>query len=725
MISMPRSGLIALASLALFDSAQSMAGEGPKKSAPQQVESVTVTAERPAVLNLVDRKVYDLSADVQSNSGSAGDVLKNLPSVDVGVTGEVTLRGDPNIEILIDGRPSTLMNQSNRGTALQQMDASLIERIEVITTPSAQYGSEGSGGIINIITKKNRAAGFNGSGQASFGSEGRYNLGVNLNYRDGPLTLRNNLTARQDVRKRITNDERINFDGGSGPVTSSLQNLVTNTIRLSVADTLGADIDLDDSRQITTSLTYNDRAGRPGSNEIDRSYADHVTRNITARSGQSRERQINTSGMMKFTQALPSDGEKIEIDWHRDEASETQYLRFHNFYSLPNLAPTYDDQLILADEVTNQFNAKYIRGGSPIGAVTLGYAVEWESDDYINFGNFVDPLTGGLTANPLLTSHFRYGHVIHSAYGLDDFKIGAWSLQAGLRIENAAVDTNQVTSAQKAQSSYLKVHPSLNAEYELSEQDSLRLGYSHRLVRPRHEDLDPYPFYQDAFNVKAGNPFLLPEETHSLEAGFSRRDGGKSLQATVYFRAKTNVLSQVSKIIDSNVLLTTKENLGSSTTAGLEAILRQPISKDLLLNASSNFYYTEIDASNLTVAARRSTLSASGKLGADIQILSDTTLQISTIYTGKRLLPQGYRPPMFGANFGLRTKIEPNLIATLTLSDILNSQREKTIITTASIYDHNTRRQLGQVAYFGLNWTFGPAAAKRDRAESFDYNEPQ
>jgi outer membrane receptor protein involved in Fe transport len=717
--------MLALAAPFFLCSIPSQAADPPSKPGAQPVESITVTAEKPTVLNLVDRKVYDLSADLQSGSGSADAVLKNLPSVDVGVTGDVTLRGDPNVEILIDGRPSTLMNQSNRGTALQQMDANLIERIEVITTPSAQYGSEGSAGIINIIMKKNRAAGANGTIQGSLGSEGRYNLGLNLNYRDGPLTLRNNLSARQDVRKRITNDERANFPGGPGLVSSSVQNLVSDTTRVSVVDTIGAEINLDEQRQLSLGATYNDRAGKPSANEFDRSYSNGLLNSAYNRSGISTERQINTSGVIKYSQAFAGDVEKLDLDWHRDEASERQYFRFGNNYALPVAAPSFDEQLVLADEVTNQFNAKFTRGPSSIGKLAMGYTVEWETDDYINFGNFIDGVTAKLTANPLLTSHFRYGHVIQAIYATDDLKLGAWSLQAGLRLENASVNTNQVTSGERDRTSYIKAHPSFNAEYELNENDALRFGYSHRLVRPRHEDLDPYAFYQDAFNARAGNPFLKPEETHSVEAGYSKRESAESYSVTGYFRKKTDVLTQISKIVDANVLLTTKENLGSSTTAGLETILRRPINKSLSINGSGNFYYTEIDAGNLGLLAKRSTVSASGKLGADLKVWPDAVFQVSTTYTGKRLLPQGFRAPVFGANLGFRAKLENNMTATITWSDVLNSQREKTLITTPSLYDRNTRRQLGQVFFIGLNWSFGTSSAKTERAETFDYSEPQ
>ena len=161
---------------------------------------IVVSAERAASRSSIDRKTYDVSRDLQSVSGSVSDILRDLPSVDVDAQGNVSVRGDNNVQILIDGKPSTLVSAANRADYLQQLPADSIERIEVITNPSAQYKPDGSAGLINIVTKKNRKPGRSGSAQASVGTDGRFNLGVTQGYHSGPLSLNGSLNLRQDIR---------------------------------------------------------------------------------------------------------------------------------------------------------------------------------------------------------------------------------------------------------------------------------------------------------------------------------------------------------------------------------------------------------------------------------------------------------------------------------------------------------------------------------------------
>lgn len=224
---------------------------------------IVVTGQVPGAESTIDRKSYTISKDLQSAGGSATDVLQNIPAVDVDAQGNVSLRGDSSVQILIDGKPSTTMTSANRGDALEQFPANTIDRIEVITNPSAAYKPEGSGGIINIITRKDRKPGLTASASANAGTDGRFNLAGNATYRRGPLSANVSLTLHRDERWRPFTDRRAEIDPTTGQATRSTQDSVFHGPKLSRIISGGIDYDIGAHDTLSASGSYNHRTGTP------------------------------------------------------------------------------------------------------------------------------------------------------------------------------------------------------------------------------------------------------------------------------------------------------------------------------------------------------------------------------------------------------------------------------------------------------------------------------
>lgn len=689
-------------------------------AAGQPGSEIVVVGERPAARSLIDRKSYQVSADLQSSGGSASDILRNLPAVDVDAQGNVSLRGDTNVQILIDGKPSTTTTSANRADTLEQLPANSIDHIEVITNPSAAFKPDGSGGIINIVTKRNRAPGISGSVQASAGTDGRFNVGTRATFRSGPVTVSGNLNLRRDVRWRPFSDRRFEVDPVTGQTILSSQESLFRGERLSRIVGGSVDYDVTPHDRLSASGSYNHRTGTP--NITQRNIVTDAAGTIVAdydRTGTGHEDQVNSEVTAKYRHAFAQKGREFTLDVRRGESVENESRRFTNTYRVPGGPAQIDEQRPRADELEREVTAQY---SQPLwgGKLLAGYDLQRNDDDYRNRGFLIDPSSGAVTTDPSRTNRFVYGQTIHAWYATYD-RAMTKSLSAifGLRVEQAIISTNQVDLALRNRSSYFRVYPTLHLQYALSDDQNLKLSYSHRVARPEAEDLNPYPVFSDPLNIRAGNPKLKPQETHAIEAAYQYEAHGTSLEATLFLRKSYNGFTQVSRFISPTVLLTTEENLGKSTSEGVDFSGNGKFSRAVSYRLSGSVYRNEIDASNLGFAGTRSGIGFSAKAGLDFKVARPDLVQISTNYVGKRLTPQGYRLPSFTANLGYRHRFSNGLTAVLSISDILNSQRERRIIDSPTLREVSIRRNTRRTATLALSLPFG---GKRNDVETpFDF----
>jgi len=248
------------------------------------------------------------------------------------------------------------------------------------------------------------------------------------------------------------------------------------------------------------------------------------------------------------------------------------------------------------------------------------------------------------------------------------------------------------------------------------------LNYSHRVHRPEGEDLNPFPEYQDPFNLRAGNPLLRPEETHSIEGGYQYRKDETSILAAVYFRDTYNAFTTVSEYINSVTLLTTQENLSSNRSSGMELILATPLGHGVTLSLSTDGYDNEVNASNLGYPGNRSSIGWDAKMSAEWRPSKCDEFQLNLNYSGRRMTAQGYRLPNYVANIGYRHEFkERNLAFVATVSDPFDSLKERTVIDTPILHDHLTRRRSSRIIYAGFVYTFcGPVKSKKDESIHYD-----
>ncbi|HEV3058522.1 MAG TPA: outer membrane beta-barrel protein, partial [Vicinamibacterales bacterium] len=432
------------------------------------MESIVVTGHKLAVETLIDRKVYSVTDDVQATFGTVSDVLSAIPSVDVDPDGNVSLRGDSNVLILIDGKPSTQFSGSAAGDNLQSIPARDIERIEVMTTPPAQFKADGAAGVINIITRKKRPDGLAGSFQGSLGSSGRSVAGADSSYSSGRLNVSATAGFRHDIRQRLLESD---VRAPNTPPAQLLDNnsSLSERIRRQVP-TVGvkAEYALDDRQSVSGSVRWNKRGGLRTYTQLnDSSTPSGVLTSSSRRMSAGHDPETDYDERLGFLRKLARPGEEIDISVHRSTSQQREHYDYTNDSLIPAAATFYNNLNLREDHGTTEFGVDYVLPFSKARSLKLGYAFEQDDFRYGNAGNNVDPVTGVQTVDPNVTNDFKFRQQINAGYASYQATIGTWNWLAGLRAELTHTDAQQLTDNVSNSGSYFRIYPSLHADRSL------------------------------------------------------------------------------------------------------------------------------------------------------------------------------------------------------------------------------------------------------------------
>lgn len=714
------------AALALLDGHLALAQEAPAKAPPASeratVAEVVVRAKRPVAQTLIDRKVYRVSGDLQTTTGTAADVLNTVPSVTVDADGAVALRGDGNVTILVDGKPSAQFSGATAGAALQQMSASDIDRVEVLTTPPAQYKAEGTGGVINIVTKKVRRDGLSGTAQLSLGDKRRYVAAVSVSETIGKLKLSGGLTLRQDARERLVHSARVVIDPTTHSPVASRQGLDETVRRLTPSVHIGADYELGARQSLSATVDHREQTGNRYFDQTDAAGpAGGADDSRSTRHSDGHEWSLEANEGLRFDQKLSRPGETFSLALQHSATREREGYRYRNDALLPTGPPSFDDLHLSLDLVTTEISADYDLPLSHDRDLKLGYDYQRDRNRFDNSGGNLDPASGLFITNPDVTDRFRYRDDIHALYAQYEAPLGAWRLQAGLRYESARAKTFQITGDVPGGRHDAGFYPSLHLDRDMGEHGKLFAGVSRRLTRPDPEALNPFTDHQDIHNLRAGNPDLAPQQTWSYEAGYTGEFGALAYGATAYLRQDRNRVTDVLRPISDDVVLATKANLPKSRAVGLELTASGKLGPKLSYSLSGDLFNAQIDATSLGFPGLKSTTGVNLKASLDWRPTRADTAQISLSRVDRRLTPQGDLAAVTLVNLGYRRQLRPDLAMVFTISDAFNGQRLRRTIATATLTDAYERQQLGRLVYLGLVYTFGGQTKAKPRG--FEYEQ--
>lgn len=684
--------------------------DAPKVPAPAPgptVGEVVVTGEPPALATSIDRRSYNIRNDLQAQSGSIADALRNVPSVEVDVQGNVSLRGDPNVTILIDGKPAGQFEGENKGQALQQLPADRIDRVEVVTNPSAEFRADGTGGIINLITKKARGIGATASLRAIAGTSERHTLSGSAGYNGRKVSITGDAFYRHDTQKQVIDDDRARLEPATGTLAESRQDSVQNAA-INVGSVRGR-LDYDATER---SRIYAEARVQHGTTRFTNlghfereSGAGALTSVFNRRLRASQER---TNGEVEggFRREFDGEGHQVSVDLSYEETEDRRVRSAVTQTQVPAPGATADRQRTVNSLSKAEARADYVRPLANGGQLKAGAAFQLDDNEYDNLG-LRGPSLDALAPDASLTNLFKFKQQLSQAYVTYQQPIGEVTLLAGLRVEDVRLDLVQATSGQVDENDYLRAYPSLHLAWKLSESQVLSASYGRRVQRPGPEEFNAFRFFLDPVTFKAGNPRLKPQVTDSFEVGYELEHKSSTYLVTAYYRENQDVIADVVRDLGGGVFLTTRENVSESRNGGVEIVASGKLGREISYNLSANAYWTELDAATLGFPGKRSATTVWGRANLSWQISPRDFLQVKGALNSKRLTPQGYSRPTGTLDVGYRRRISERLSVLVTAQDVLGTYRDRQVFDTPILRGRLKRDVDSRTFLIGLVWTAG------------------
>jgi outer membrane receptor protein involved in Fe transport len=693
------------------------------------LKEVSVTAEKSILDFSIDRKIYNVDQDMMSKAGSASELLENIPSVQVDIDGVVSLRGSSSVLLLLNGKKSPLLEKRG-GEFLEQLPANAIEKVEVITNPSAKYKSEGKAGIINIVLKKNTALGTHGKFTANAGNGGRYNGQARLNYNTGDVNIYGNYSVRRDNRNRANIDSRtesLSPNPFVSPSSYYTDYLFSFYHPLSNIFTLGLDyqIDVCNSTGMTGTYVHNYFTRDDSSHRI----LENGTHRILGeydRSGSGLEDEKLYSFTTYVQHNFSDDHNNIRLDVNVSGNPNQDDYRFGNDYLLPLIPSTFDNSRIQERDNKTQVTIDYTAPLSTHSLLEAGYAGEFGTTSLDFYAEYFDFRQRQFVEDVAKTSQFLSHESINALYVTYKQSFGSFGLGVGLRAEQAIIEADLITSDSVVTNNYVNLYPTAHLSYKMNNSNEIQLSYSRRTHRPHGRELNPYPEFRDPKNVSKGNPFLTPEYTHSLELGFQFQSDHISVLPSLYYRYSTNHIASIKEFANRSTLLTTKQNLLSNQSAGLEFIFSFTGGDIVTADLSTTGFYEQIDATNVGNGENNSALSCTGALTTKINFTKTSRLQVHSHFRSSRLTSQGESAPSTSVNVGFRQEFFHNRLSlVLNVSDIFKTLKRESSLDIPRLHQDITNTRESRVVFLGFTYHIGGTAKKPREEENNDDDDDE
>ena len=623
-------------------------GEIQLQQSVLELGGVEATAERAAIEYQIDKKVINVSKQYTAASGSAVDVLENVPSVTVDIEGNVALRSSSSFRVLIDGRPTILDNSD----ALRQIPASSIENIEIITNPSAKYDPEGTSGILNIITKKNTMNGINGMVNTSAGVNNKYSSDVLLNYR----TSNFNIYAGGNYASRFypgTSEQR---NATFLPDATSYINSIGDRSRQFdyYGFRTGIDWNISERDLLGVGIRYSDRTfGRSNELDYDEWREPGGIPNSYISLSESERGGEDWSAVLNYRRQFDKKGHELtaEIDYEQESNNEINLDELFAQQDIiesgrravergpeSDLRAKLDYVLPLREK--DRFEAGYQGRVSSSQEENLVYEFLPDAGDYV-FQNDFSHLTD-------------YSRTIHSLYALYAASFGRLGVQGGMRGEYTFRTVEMAGETESATIDRWDYFPTVHASFELGENQQSMASYTRRIERARGYYLEPFLTWTDAYNVRTGNPSIEPEYIDSYEASYQRNIGSNLVSLEGYYRVTHNKIERVQSVYSDNVMLRTVDNVGQDYTLGAELMVNMDLGRWWNANVMGNLYRYRVEGILYDEALARQSRNWDVRVNNIFNATSSLRFQVNLSYNSPSVSAQGRREGFFATNVAAR-----------------------------------------------------------------------
>jgi outer membrane receptor protein involved in Fe transport len=677
-----------------------------------EIENVVVTGEKQMIINNLDKKVINVEKDLTGTGGTATDVVQNIPSVTVDVSGNVSYRGNQNLTILIDGKPSSMMGMSN-ADILANLPASSIESIELVTNPSARYDPDGSSGILNFILKKRVDGGVNGNISATAGTGDKFNGSINLNYRLPDFNFFTSYDARMSENGNNGNTSRTNNINNSVSYLNQDNNGLFDFSSHNI--TAGMDYMPDNFNTLTFSYRFR-KFGFDSENLVKNtslnSFED-VT-NYFERSSIA-DRGVNSNNYtVSYKRTFETKGAELTTDiifgdnsMNRDE--NIVQTNFNTDFT-PSTEPPYLERG-LSDNSNQQWTiqSNYINPIEGFGRIETGFKVSLKDLNSLNNYEYFDDASSTWVNKLLSNTNFLYQENIYAIYGIFSNSIDKFQYQFGLRAEQANVYGSESITTSSFEKDYFALYPTVHLVQGLPDDQEIQLSYSRRVERPNNRQLNPYVDRSDSLNVQFGNPRLNPEFVNSLDLGYSKFFNKTSLTSSLFYKLTDDAISTVTFIKSNGVTETTWLNIAKSQSYGVELTGSHPVADWLRLNGSLSYFNTSFEAQDVV----RKDNSWIGKIAGTIFFAKDFNVQLNANYNSPIITAQGTIKEVFSADFAAKKDfMDGQLSLTFRVSDIFNTRKMESETYGFNFNSTSYRKMESRVAYLGVSYRLSTGKSK-------------
>lgn len=666
----------------------------------QALDEVVVQGEVSQTVFKLDKRVFNVGKDLSSTGASALEVLNNVPSVNVSIEGEITLRGSGGVQILINGKPTVMES------ALGTLTADMIEKIEVITNPSAKYDAEGTSGIINIVLKKEEKEGLNGSITLNTGVPNNHSFGLSLNKRTEKFNLFSQLGVGHRTFPNENELERRDLENNT-VIRSTGESDFNETY---VTAVLGADYHINKYNVFTISGRYAHEWEKQNSNADFNSFdASNVRTDSYHRTERTTAKNPKYQYELQYQKIFEGNKEQILLfSAIGDFFSKDQESEFNNTTTFGNEEGIEQKTRTDFTQANYNFKVDYTHPFSDRFTIETGvkYGIDIVTNDYA-----IEDLTNGIwVINLDRTNVMDFGQNILGVYSTGAYEGDKWGLKLGLRLEHTDLETLLKTSNENNTQNYTNLFPSAHTSYKVSDFFSLQVGYSKRISRPSLWDLNPFYDIRNSFSITTGNPNLQPEYTDSFEITSIHKLGKLSFNWAIFNRYTKDLVERV-VTYENQVNITRPENVGRNNTLGLEANIKYSPFKWVSLD--SEFIYTSFKR---TGTFNNTSFDFNGDntffgLRGKFKLPASIDMEIRGIYRGEYETLQRKVPYNLYANFGLRKKVlKGKVVLNLSIRDVFESRHFESITSQPNFYLRRDRRQ-GRFVTFGISYGFGKGEA--------------
>ena len=701
---------------------------GAIKLKPKNVNmnEVVVQGQRDALTANLDKKVYTVDQNMAQSGGTAVDVMQNVPSVAVDADGGVAVRGNTNINVLVDGRPAALAGFSG-SDVLAQIPASQIESIEIVTNPSAKYDPEGTGGIINIILKKKSNLGVNGTLMGNAGTKGRYSSSLNMNLRGDDFNIFSSYDGRFfNMNGGGTTLRTSTFPSPSGDINSILdQNSSSRNSMNNHSINLGADYYLAEKEFVTlsTQFRFGDNQSKSLNGNLNYSDPAVVQSQFDRITDGTRD---NSSGnyTLSYKKTYENRTQELTADILYSQSSMTSDSDIRQNYSYPVQSTSLQKSLSNNTNKLWLIQSNYVMPLGGWGRLETGLRSQIKDLTMVNDYLTWNPLTGTYGASNLVNNNYLYNEQVHALYGIFSNSLGSFTTQIGLRAEQVMVKGESYVTGQTYESNYFEVYPTVHLRYNFNELDEIQLSYSRRIDRPQNRQLNPYEDRSDSLNIFKGNPNLRPQFHNALELGYTKTIGKSNVVTNLFYKQSTNLISTISTLIPSGVTYSTFQNISKGESYGVELIANSPVTEWMRLNGSVSYFNNSVDDLG-TLGGTNSSNSWTARMSSMMTISEGMTMQLMFMYSSPTIqLSTGGRGGgmgggMFFGGSSAQTKMKEmysmdlmvrkdfmdgRLAVTMRVSDLFNTRKFDSETTGLNYYMINKRTFDSRTLNIGVSY---------------------